>query len=517
MNARTKDVEDKDAREWILEDKFATAGIVKMAAKTFKEFSSNLEELVANAYDDDATELEITLDFDDKSLVVRDNGNGMDETQLNSYVCYGESRKTKNYRSPRFGRAPIGEFGMGGKLAITNLCAKCRVVTRKAGWEHGFDMDGKAYHEARYLSDVKRLVKSVKGDPTQHGTELYLCDLRYVPRTVEVLRERLSMKMPLSQNFRVFLEVIKDGTRERVEIVEDIPQGVERQFAFEESLPLVGGVKLDVYYTIDPVPGTRQGIWTKVNGRIVNERQEWYGLERLTSGNKYRWRLFGYACADGLKDSVNFAKNDFIDSPEYREYSRWIHEQLKKVQAELLAADDAAIRDRQRDLVKDVENQVNKWMTKLNLPAQQSALETTIAKIRSERMDEGPEQALCVANFPDSHPKDEIDGKRGSDKEPRRPQTPAEGHRYKYRGRTYRIEPVDMGKHGDLVKFDRELALIEINERHPLYEEAAKNDHLALLTRDVCLAEIARDISNGDYIAFETIYNELLRIAGGVL
>lgn len=356
-------------REWILEDKFATAGIVKMAGKTFKEFAANLEELIANAYDDDATSVDIVLNYEGKTLTVRDNGNGMDEDQLNSYVCYGESRKTKEYRSAKFGRAPIGEFGMGGKLAITNLCGKCHVITRKSGYLHMFDMDSSLYKQSRYLSDIKRPVKTLNCEPSEHGTELHMQELKYFPRSVDTLRERLSMKMPLSQNFRIFLEVVKEGRSDRIEIQEDIPQEIERLFPFEEDLELAGRVTLEVYYTINPVPALRQGIWTKVNGRIVNERQEWFGLEKLTSGNKYRWRLFGYACADGLKDSVNFAKNDFVDSAEYREYWNWVHERVKKVQAELLKADDEIAREKQRDVIKHVEHKVNEWVAKLNLAA----------------------------------------------------------------------------------------------------------------------------------------------------
>lgn len=513
MAALPADSKGENVRQWILKDKFATAGIVKMAGKTFKEFAANLEELIANAYDDDATSLEIVLEYETKNLTVKDNGNGMDEEQLKSYVCYGESRKTKGYRSPKFCRAPIGEFGMGGKLAITNLSRKCRVITQKSGWMHTFDMDSSLYQQNRYLSDIRRPVKTVKThDPSDHGTELHMKDLRYFPRSVDTLRERLSMKMPLSQNFRIFLELIRDGERERIEIQEEVPQQVEKHFSFEEDLKLVGPVKLEVYYTVNPVPAIRQGIWTKVNGRIVNERQEWFGLEKLTSGNKYRWRLSGFAFADGLKDSVNFAKNDFIDSPEYREYWRWIHEQLKKVQAELLKADDEIAREKERNVIKHVEHKVNEWVAKLNLAAQQLAVEEKIRKVRTEKLEDEPEESIPAERFEADSASDNHEGGRGPDKEPRRNQSASTGTKYK--GRTYRIEPVDMGHQGDLVRLDRELALIEVNERHALYEVALKNDHLSILTRDVALTEIARDISNGDFIAFEAIYNELAKIAG---
>src|SRR3989344_8519429 len=143
---------------WELKGDFATTGIKKMARRTFQELSSNLEELIANAYDADATKVQLTLDYDKKTLSFTDNGNGMDENNLLSYVIYGESDKNSNYRSPKFGRAPIGEYGMGGKLAITNICNICKIITRKSGKEHLFNMNRADLDKAKYVSDIKSRV-----------------------------------------------------------------------------------------------------------------------------------------------------------------------------------------------------------------------------------------------------------------------------------------------------------------------------------------------------------------------
>ena len=138
VNKKSIGVEEKDYKTWELKGDFATAGIKKMARRTFQELASNIEELIANAYDGDATTVQIILDYDKKNLSVIDNGNGMDEKSLASYVIYGESNKTPEFKSPKFKRSPIGEYGMGGKLAITNLCNICKIITRKNNKEHIF-------------------------------------------------------------------------------------------------------------------------------------------------------------------------------------------------------------------------------------------------------------------------------------------------------------------------------------------------------------------------------------------
>src|SRR3990167_7702372 len=75
-------------REWELKGDFATEGIKKMARRTFQELASNIEELIVNAYDADATLVEVVINYDKKTLSIIDNGNGMDDKSLASYVIY---------------------------------------------------------------------------------------------------------------------------------------------------------------------------------------------------------------------------------------------------------------------------------------------------------------------------------------------------------------------------------------------------------------------------------------------
>ena len=83
---KLKGIEPDGGYEWELKDDFATVGIKKMARRTFQEFSSNLEELIVNAYDEDATEVQVVVDKAKKTLSVIDDGNGMDKDDLSNYV-----------------------------------------------------------------------------------------------------------------------------------------------------------------------------------------------------------------------------------------------------------------------------------------------------------------------------------------------------------------------------------------------------------------------------------------------
>lgn len=501
-----------DVREWELRGDFATAGIKKMARRTFQELSSNIEEIVVNSYDADANVVQIFLDYDKETLNVIDDGNGMDEEALAQYVIYGESKKSATYCSPKYKRFPIGEYGMGGKLAITNLCQNCKIVTRKDGKEHTFYMNKSELDRAKFLSDVKTKVFTRAISREQHGTAIYMEKLLYRHIDRDRLIERLSTKMPKSQNFKIVMHITQNCDSVKFEIEEPQFENV-REFKFEAKLSLIGPVRLNVYFTKDPIPVAKQGVWTKVNGRIVNEKQEWFGLLNLTSGNRYRWRLYGIGEADGLKDFVTFSKNDFIDCPEYKEYFDYVHNCLSEVQKELLKADEDVKKEYDRNLVKDIEKEINETVSKLDSPQILNNLAQRIKKEKTKELEEAPDNPY--PDFEQVGQKATEEAKlvtRGKDKRERRNQSLSKNEKMTYSGKGYAIVTVDLSINGDLVKFTKEKNLIEINEKHRQYLDASKRECLDLLVRDLAFSQIANDYSEGSQLVFNVVFNELEKI-----
>lgn len=500
-------------KEWELKGDFATEGIKKMAKRTFQGLSSNLEELIVNSYDADATSVSIIVNNDKKTLSIIDNGSGMDEEALTSFVIYGKSDKDSNYHSPKFGRSPIGEYGMGGKLAITNTCRRCKIITRKGAYEHIFNMNRSDLDKAKYISDLKSKVLTKKCDQNLHGTEIYMEDLFSKTIDSERLQERFSTKMPLSQNFQITMTVIHNNEKQNIEIREPVFD-FERKFDFEETLPKIGKVKMTIYFTKEPISSTKQGVWTKVNGRIVNEKAEWFELFRATSGTRYRYRLFGYGEADGLKDYVTFSKNDFIDCPEYSEYLNFGHKNILKVQNTLLREDENVKKEQDRVLVKEVEKEVNEIVSKLDDPATLGAIEAKIKKEFTKEKESAPETPYPnIDAIEKEAEKVASTVKRGKDKRERRNQSIAPSEKLSYSGKNYVITPIDLSETGDIVKFTKKKNLIEINEKHPFYTKASKNNSLDDLIMNLAFTEISFDYSEGNFVSFDTVFNELARIA----
>ena len=102
--------------------------------------------------------------------------------------------------------------------------------------------------------------------------------------------------------------------------------------------------------------------------------------------------------------------------------------------------------------------------------------------------------------------------KRGKDKRERRNQRLSSSEKTNYAGKNYIINTVDLSESGDLVSFVKNKSLIEINEKHHLYEKSSKIGHLDTIIRDIAFTEISADYSEGNLMTFNIVYNELMKL-----
>ena len=86
--------------------RFTPNTIEHLGVRMYSQLPPVLSELIANAYDADATEVKILLqDTAEKEIVVSDNGHGMSFDELNEkFLTIGRNRRTDDgdtRRSPR--------------------------------------------------------------------------------------------------------------------------------------------------------------------------------------------------------------------------------------------------------------------------------------------------------------------------------------------------------------------------------------------------------------------------------
>ena len=122
-------------------------------------------ELVKNAYDANATEVNVLLDLDaiPAKIRIKDNGFGMDfDTITNKWMELGtDSKRGKNRtRTPKpFERLPLGEKGVG-RLAVHKLGTKMKLVTKASrNPEYSIDIDWPSLIEnSKFIGDANVLV-----------------------------------------------------------------------------------------------------------------------------------------------------------------------------------------------------------------------------------------------------------------------------------------------------------------------------------------------------------------------
>lgn len=180
-------------------------------------------ELVKNAYDADATEVVVRLELDRRPLAitVTDDGQGMTpETIRDVWLVpghdYRHRQRREGKRTPKHGRLPIGEKGLG-RFAVHKLGNKIEMITRAAGadecvvvidWRH---LAASQYLDEANVTIHTRTPRTFRGEST--GTTVTISDLRseWIRGEVRRLaRQITSICSPFKRaasDFRAVLEV----------------------------------------------------------------------------------------------------------------------------------------------------------------------------------------------------------------------------------------------------------------------------------------------------------------------
>lgn len=159
-----------------------------------------LSELVANAYDADATQVDITWD-QGQGVTVTDDGCGMTVDEMNGRFLKVGYRKrdesNEGNQSPQFGRPFMGRKGIG-KLSVFSIANVVTVYSTKDGETNAFRIDAdelRAKIERGEDYEPEELAE-IPDDYTRQGTTLVLSSLRSkrADLTAKALRKRLARR-----------------------------------------------------------------------------------------------------------------------------------------------------------------------------------------------------------------------------------------------------------------------------------------------------------------------------------
>lgn len=157
--------------------RFSPDILSRLGEELVPEADQGLVELAKNAYDADATECRISIcevHAPGGSIRVVDNGAGMTSNSIRQgWLVIGRSSKLRKSLTPRFGRVPVGDKGLG-RLAALRLGSSVTLVTRskdEPGVEHRLVIDWNQYAAVEVVEDVTFDVVTSPSDAPS-GTEI---------------------------------------------------------------------------------------------------------------------------------------------------------------------------------------------------------------------------------------------------------------------------------------------------------------------------------------------------------
>ena len=180
-----------------------------------------LAEVIANAWDADATEVKVNFDLEEKTITVSDDGHGMNIDDINDkYLLVGYQKRNKpNFRTPG-GRRPMGRKGIG-KLSLFSIADKIFVYSHKDGGEkESFLMDANKIKEAIQSEDPSSS-QDYAPEPVEfdvdiplHGTIIKITELKKLRLThgsINGLKKRIARRFSIFKDRADFRICINDS------------------------------------------------------------------------------------------------------------------------------------------------------------------------------------------------------------------------------------------------------------------------------------------------------------------
>lgn len=300
-----------------------------------------ISELIANAYDADATEVKVIIPkkIDRKSeIIIEDNGNGMNKEFIKeSYMKIGFNNRKGKEKSQKFKRPLIGSKGIG-KLAGLGIANIMHIETVNNGTKCKFEINRtKLDIEGKNLEavDIPLIIETTK---ELNGTIIYLKELLAHVSTMsdEELRTFFVKEFGFPQKFSIFV----NGQRYSPE---DIPG---EKIEIKDKINNYGEVLGKITIAREPKDVKKPaGIITKIRGRRVLGPTL---FDISSHGHQYRVaeRIVGEIEVPFLDPEKPEGKSDeFIIStsrdgfnlnhPKFIAYKNWVENKLIEISRNL--------------------------------------------------------------------------------------------------------------------------------------------------------------------------------------
>ena len=374
-----------------------------------------LSELVANAWDADATNVEIGIE--PGRIVVQDDGHGMTLEDINQrFLKVGYQRRLKDALSPE-GRKVMGRKGIG-KLSSFSIANIVEVHSRRNGQSNALRMNRKKIEEQikgqntgeYHPEDVEAQI-----DGLEHGTRIVLEELdKSVSWTATPLRRRLARRFSIvgsAQGFKVSVDGSEITSKDR-----DFYNKLEFIWYFGEPMDAakVGTLKRvsELGSTVTVPPEEKDDEEELEQGKVEGKPQE-------EGENPETHEVRGWIGTVDRPDSLDEVNNSIVllargklvhenMLPEFKEAGMYAQYVVGEINADFLddeGADDIVTSDRQS--VKEEDRRYRALCDYV-----QGILKTIKNEWTALRVEEGTKRALSYPSVERWYDRLGLDGKR---------------------------------------------------------------------------------------------------------
>ena len=373
-----------------------------------------LSEIVANAWDADASEVQVTWDREAGRIVIQDDGVGMTPSDINErFLSVGYRRRDGQPGITPKGRHPMGRKGIG-KLSLFSIANTVRIETIKEGLKSAFQMR---------LSDIREQIRQAGGSgiykPTilpvdgidfSNGTRITLSELRkrQTIGTTKALKKRVARRFSIigeKYGFRVYVDGDEVSPSDRdyydkiryiwtygdQRDVTDLCSKVENEedrtgCVQSDGITITGWLATvgEVKYLKDEEGDNLNRIAIFVRGKLAQEDI----LTDFSERGVYASYLIGELRVDDMdkydgpetnedEDAATSSRQKIVeDDDRYQKLSEIIGKELKYIQrrwAELRSEEGSKkaleipeVRDWVEELKPNIRKKAKKWLGKLN-------------------------------------------------------------------------------------------------------------------------------------------------------
>lgn len=369
--------------------------IEHLGFKMYSHLPNAVAELVANAFDADATHVQVEVAGGAEVTVrVADDGHGMSDEDLeNKYLKIGRNRLKQNEKFSESGRRRVtGKKGLG-KLALFGIGEEVSVITTRvdSGSSTSLAMSWSAILSADGVYEPVTSHDPV--DTSTHGTTVSISQLkRKTPIDARQLAVSLARLFDsIDSTFRVDVlgpdgavhPVVRDLRYESLEV--EAEWMVPEDFGSIRPDGAASSVRGRIIAAKKPVSAAQRGITIYVNGRLAND-PEFFGVPESSYAFSYLTGHLDADYLDDLPDDVIATDRRSIswDLPESAELHTYLQALLREVSRRRR---DSRRRAKKVELREKLDVDQKAWVGSIRSPKEASALDDLIDVVTSPDSD----------------------------------------------------------------------------------------------------------------------------------